>query len=696
MKQIFCALAIVMVLFVLLSAVVPINCYAASTVTPIGQGLLYGLGLPWKTYTVDAANLQWAFFSDGVNIYFKTSGNLGQSWSNSTLLRTGSDIVGLSVYSDGATIAYEWLTASYRAGTAVGNGSISWFAGEQATGLVSAGQYSMVTLDSQGYPWICYYTASTSYAARSSTNDGTWSTEFTHGVSAQYGAAVMGTLVPLANRDMAWIGTTTTGMAIRGATYHNASSTWDSPVSGSSGVAADYNGMPFFSAVPYNNGGDLEVMVAFETTSNNLVDVRYQPLTNTFTAELSIQAGVAGNSAPKLVLTSIGREYVFWQHFPDVNTIYYREMDAGTYGWNARQVLIGNDTLYSSYPADAWNYLDSPGVTREDSVGAYYVNGSGNLRWQGVYEYGGAAVSFIASGATSITATTATLNGHVISDGGIPCTAVFNWGASGLGGTMAYVGNLTSGMDFSVSISGLTPNYTYGYWIILTNTNGSYWSAVSYFNTLTTTNTQIPVVITDLATDIKDSSAVLNGRVGYDGNLDTFVGFEYRIVGETEWVYGWNDVGLATQHYRTWRTGDTFAGTLSNLQFHTAYEFAAIAKNSLGNATPGEVKTFTTGYGIYAQPTPTSGGISVPPVVSNFFGKLSSGVKLVIAVVVTVGSMVLVGAKSKGKSSGLLVIAVGAGWVLVFTVFGWYPSYVIILVGGVIAILLFFAIQGRH
>ena len=676
---------------------IPLRADASSSIAYVGDD---AATLAFKSYAVEAAGLQWCFYSNGTAILYKSRAGLEGTWSNATYLRDGW-IESLAVCNYGDYIIYTFNGTTYREGLAAADGSIAWLGGESATGFPNPAQYSDIAVDSAGYSWIGYYTSMQWHVARNSNHlNGNWTTELNYNVASCSQCAVFGNLIALADRDMAWIGATNNGATLRGANYVSATDTWSSLSYGASNVKNDYNGWPLYSACYYDTG---RVMVCYETTGNLIQSTLYDSLTNTFSGGLVVASGVADNSCPQLSYTSLGRVVVFWAHSPDLNGIYYREMDPGTFGWNARVQLLGNETLAGGGPYCLF-YYSAPLYCAEDTVGLYYCTDSNELRYVGVYGTSGTAVSFIVTGATNITPTAARLNAYCVYDGGGPCTAAFYYGSAGAEGEADYSGNITSGMSFSVDVSGLVPSTTYGYWCVLTRSGVAHWSTVSEFITAATSETTVPTAVTDLATDITDTAFVMHGRVEYDGNLPCFVGFQWRLYGETEWHTGWNSITLATQHYLCWRTGDTFSASLSNLQQHTAYEFRAIVKNGLApDGVYGEVKTVTTGYGIYEQPTPTvgggDGGAGGGPIHWPWGGLISTNVRLILALVVTIGGMlaigIVMGQHGGGNTSGVVILAYGLACVVGFSVYGFYPFYVLYLVGGIVALGLLLTLAGR-
>lgn len=177
------------------------------------------------------------------------------------------------------------------------------------------------------------------------------------------------------------------------------------------------------------------------------------------------------------------------------------------------------------------------------------------------------------------------------------------------------------------------------------------------------------------------------------------MGFEYRVYGSGTWIDGWNDM-YATHSWEPWHSGESFSASLSNLLPNTAYECRAQVKNALGTGY-GSVKTFTTSYSMYNQPPPgtPAGGptVIVPPWGGHY--TLSPTVKLIIALITTIGGMIAIGVfmgKNKaGNSSGIVIIAYGLAAVVGFGAYDWYPRFVLYLLGGIVALGLLLALAGR-
>lgn len=126
-----------------------------------------------------ARNLWWAFYSDGINMVYRTSSD-GGTWSTATTVSAG----GYNEFSiwqhDTNYFDYMVLGTSvlkYRRGLFGTNGQITWSAVEATVDATVGGGDGSIAVDSNGYPYIVYPNAdSRLYITKSQYNNGTWST----------------------------------------------------------------------------------------------------------------------------------------------------------------------------------------------------------------------------------------------------------------------------------------------------------------------------------------------------------------------------------------------------------------------------------------------------------------------------------------------------------------------------------------
>ncbi|MBO7134868.1 MAG: hypothetical protein J6W06_12025 [Bacteroidales bacterium] len=245
---------------------------------------------------------------------------------------------------------------------------------------------------------------------------------------------------------------------------------------------------------------------------------------------------------------------------------------ADSYGnyWSssiAGVIIIQGHACYLYFYSDAC-YMDCTG--RRDygrSVRPVYPNGS---------------TSVTTGAATSITSTSATLNGNVTSDGGATVTErgfiystmsfLLNLGD----GTTVQCGNGTG--SFSYNLIDLTDGTTYYYKAYATNSAGTAYGEVMSFTTLGT-----PTVTTGSASSITNTSATLSGNVTSDGGATvTARGF----------LYGTSSSNL-TQTVQSGSGTGSFTKSITGLSSYTTYYYKAYAANSAGTSY-GEVMSFTT------------------------------------------------------------------------------------------------------
>jgi hypothetical protein len=194
-----------------------------------------------------------------------------------------------------------------------------------------------------------------------------------------------------------------------------------------------------------------------------------------------------------------------------------------------------------------------------------------------------AAPAVTTSAASSIASSSATLNGTVNPDG-CNTTVHFQYGATtSYGSTTANrtkTGNTTQ--NVTANISGLTANTTYHFRAVATNNAGTRYGSDRTFTTFNATGP--PVVMTNPATNVTNSSAILNGTV-YPHGLSTTVHFQY---GRTT-SYG----SVTPNQTKTGNTYQAVSANITGLAASATYHFRIVATNSSGTRY-GSDRTFTT------------------------------------------------------------------------------------------------------
>jgi len=211
--------------------------------------------------------------------------------------------------------------------------------------------------------------------------------------------------------------------------------------------------------------------------------------------------------------------------------------------------------------------------------------------------------------ASSVTATSATLNG-TIKTGGLNTMAYFRYGLTASYGSFSTTNSLP-GTNTTLSVSNvlgsLAPNTTYHFQLVATNSAGSGQGGDLTFTTL-------PSVTTSPATGITTTSATLNGTVAA-GNGVTTVYFQY---------------GLTT-NYGSYTVTNTVSSTnatvsvsnvISGLVPGTTYHFQLVGTNTVGTSL-GVARTLTTGAG--APTATTVGATNVTATNALLTGSLTTG-----------------------------------------------------------------------
>ncbi len=199
------------------------------------------------------------------------------------------------------------------------------------------------------------------------------------------------------------------------------------------------------------------------------------------------------------------------------------------------------------------------------------------------------------STADNLSATSASLRGGVISDGGFPITERgFIYAPSArngdplLGGTGVSIFSIAGGTDsFSSMVTGLLPGTSYSFKAYSTNAAGTTYSQVGTF---TTTGPAPVLVSTPTANDFTTSSVTLGGEVIWDnGSTVTERGIVHAPTAtNSNPVLG----GLGVTKLSVSGTTGVFTAEVTGLMRDTSYSFKAFATNAAGT-TYTNFATFT-------------------------------------------------------------------------------------------------------
>ena len=226
-------------------------------------------------------------------------------------------------------------------------------------------------------------------------------------------------------------------------------------------------------------------------------------------------------------------------------------------------------------------------------------------RFMGVILDGSAAPTappvVINSGASGITATSATVAGEVTDNGGVNPTVTIYWGDNDGGTTPGSWDNSvilgTQGGLFSTNLSGLNSSTTYYFRSFASNGAGDDWAnSTSSFTTAAPPTP--PTIINTPATNVSFEDADINGTVTSTGSEDPTVTLYFGDNDGGTTPGSWDDsVNIGTQ-------SGNFSNSLSFLTSGTTYYFRAFAQNSGGSAWAPSTASFTTQA--YALPTLTN------------------------------------------------------------------------------------------
>jgi hypothetical protein len=277
---------------------------------------------------------------------------------------------------------------------------------------------------------------------------------------------------------------------------------------------------------------------------------------------------------------------------------------------------------YSQTGAERWGDYSLLSIDPADDQTFWFTTeyiGSGSARKTKIasFKIGNAPV-VATTAATSVTATTATLNGTV-NPNGLATTYYFEWGTTvsyGNTTTTASAGSGSSSIAVSAGLTSLTSGVTYHFRIVATNADGtSTGSDLTFAPGLAS-------VTTTAASSVTMTSATSGGNVITDG------GSAVTARGVC-WATTANPV--ATGNHTTDGSGTgIFTSNITGLSSNTTYHVRAYATNA-GGTVYGEDLTFTTTCGVITT-FPWSEGFENGGVIPNCWSQeqiASSGVNWV-------------------------------------------------------------------
>ena len=210
----------------------------------------------------------------------------------------------------------------------------------------------------------------------------------------------------------------------------------------------------------------------------------------------------------------------------------------------------------------------------------------------------GSAPTVVTNAATSVTATTATLNGSVNPDGAAT-GAFFEYGLTTSYGTTTTVQAFGSGTAVQVAtanIAALVSGTTYHFRLTGSNSQGLVSGSDMTFATLSSSTGSAPTVVTNAATSVTATTATLNGSVNPDGAA-TGAFFEYGLTTS----YG---TTTTVQAFGSGTAAQVATANIAALVSGTTYHFRLTGSNSQGLVS-GSDMTFATTAVVNSGTTPT-------------------------------------------------------------------------------------------
>ncbi len=233
-----------------------------------------------------------------------------------------------------------------------------------------------------------------------------------------------------------------------------------------------------------------------------------------------------------------------------------------------------------------------------DATSAYIATASTNLCLAPVW----GAPTIITNSATSVQTTTATLNGTVDPNG--TSTAVsFHYGSTVTKGSPAYgstttdqaAGSGTDDINLFAAVTSLSPNTTYHYQAMATNSVATVYGSDVTFTTGTAVQ---PTGITNAASNVQSTTVTLNGTVNPNGAA-TNTYFQWG----TTTSYGNNTL---VQSLDSGTSVMPITASINGLQPNTTYHYQLVATNAAGTTYGGDNSFTTAGCTVSVSPSPTS------------------------------------------------------------------------------------------
>lgn len=575
MRLAYCVLLLALACLTVLPVCTPVR--AQSTVTSLDNAL--SVDYPQQRLSFTTYGVLWVFYEAASTLKYRYSSDYGDTWSGvqSAGMNTGTDGKTFSICFDGVYVHIVEAgsvagSVFYKRGTPNADGSITFDATDAVVSGATARIYPTIAVDSNGYPWLAYTHATSSmYVGKSSTKDGTWTTDFLSSVITSGGASsITGQIVGLTNGRMALVSRANTGAYdIRITPYNGAA--WG-------GVADTVMGAADGSWSCVTQGDDVHVMFN-KVVTYEIEYTKYTYSTNSFSAELELNAG-GGTLWPLSIQQNTSNDdlYVYFGN-PVTDIVYYSWYDAVGLSWTLDTVWVNESVL------DLFGDMANSDFTCDTGYcGAYYTADATLLKYKAILE----AASVTTNAATAVQQETATLNGDVTATGTgaiIERGFQYNTTSSAVGAiTVSETGIWAMGA-YDLIIYDLEPSTTYYFRAFAVNNWGTVYGTWESFTTLAEGAGTLTVETLD-ATYITQTTALLNGKITDVGtNTVTAVGFDW---GPTA------DYGYSFSEAGTFAEFEYFSHNISGLQPGLTYHFRARGVDAAGDSY-GEDMMFMTG-----------------------------------------------------------------------------------------------------
>ena len=247
----------------------------------------------------------------------------------------------------------------------------------------------------------------------------------------------------------------------------------------------------------------------------------------------------------------------------------------------------GSQTTSTSAGSGTSSVAVSPTISGLKAGTTYHyrlvaTNSAGTARGNDGVLTTSAAPQVVTGAATSVAATSATLNGTV-NPSSRATTWYFEYGTSTSYGTRTPVkdaGSGTSPVAVAASVTGLRSGRVYHFRLVATSDAGTSRGADQTF-----VPSAPPTVATQAASSVKDSSATLHGTVNPNGQATTSY-FEYG----TSTSYG---IKTPVKSLGSGTSTTNVSASISGLTPGTVYHVRLVASNAIGTNSGGD-QTFTT------------------------------------------------------------------------------------------------------